>query len=320
MFGVKAGSMWSDLGYNAFSRHLKETFGCRVHRVAVDAGFTCPVRNGTKSIHGCLYCDEAGSRAGYCEPELPVPEQVRRGISAMKTRFNARKFIVYFQPYTNTYAPVDTLKKIYEEALAAHEDVIGMAIGTRPDCVTDAVLDLLEEYHRSWYLWLEYGLQSARDHTLQIINRGHTVEEFEDAVVRTHQRDIRVCAHVILGLPGESTDDMLASADVLNDLEVEGVKIHHLYISRHAEIVNLYEAGELRVFTLEEYVDLVCDYLERLSPDILIHRLMGEARPGELIAPVWSARKTYIIQLIQKELKRRGTHQGSKYYGPDQIS
>lgn len=305
-------SMWEDLRYNAFSRHLREVFGCRVHRVSVDAGFTCPVRDGTKGRGGCLYCDEAGSRAGYCDPELPIPEQVRQGIEVARRRFKAQKFIVYFQPYTNTYAEVEKLRQFYDEALQSDEDIIGLAIGTRPDCVPEEVLNLLAEYNQRYYLWVEYGLQSARNETLQRINRGHSVEDFIDAVERTHRRGIRVCAHVILGLPGESPEDMLASAELLNRLGVEGVKIHSLYVSRGAPIARLYEEGKITLLSQEEYIQIVCDYLERLSPEILIHRLVGEARAGDLIAPEWSRHKTRVLQLITEELRRRGTRQGSK--------
>ncbi len=305
--------MWDSLRYNSFSRHLREKFGCRVHRVAVDAGFTCPVRNGTKGKEGCLYCDEAGARAAYCEPQLPIPEQVRQGIAIMRRRFKAEKFIIYFQPYTNTYAPVDKLKQIYDAALDVDENIIGLAIGTRPDCVSDEVLDLLVQYNTKYYLWIEYGLQSASNETLKRINRGHSVEDFINVVQKTHQRGIRVCAHVILGLPGEKPEEMLASADLINQLKIEGVKIHSLYISRGAPLAKLYEEGKIGVITLEEYIQIVCDYLEHLSPEVLIHRLVGEARIGDLIAPLWCSNKTQVLNLINQELASRNSFQGSKF-------
>jgi len=304
--------MWDDLRYNAFSRHLKERFGCRVHRVAVDAGFTCPVRDGTKGTEGCLYCDEAGSRASYCEPDLPIADQVRQGIQKIQRRFKARKFIAYFQPYTNTYAPVEKLRSLYDEALDADERVIGLAVGTRPDCVSNEVLDLLAEYNRHTYLWVEYGLQSAHNRTLEFINRGHTVEDFIDAVQRSHERSLRICAHVIIGLPSESNDDMLDSALLLSRLKVEGIKIHSLYITRNAPIARLSNEGKIDLLSMDEYIQVVCDFLERLAPEILIHRLVGEAGRKELLAPEWTRQKTRIIQLITQELARRGTQQGSK--------
>ncbi|MCX7765307.1 MAG: TIGR01212 family radical SAM protein [Candidatus Sumerlaeia bacterium] len=305
--------MSDNLRYNSFSRHLREKFGCRVHRVAVDAGFTCPVRNGTKGKEGCLYCDEAGARAAYCEPQLSIREQVQQGIAMMRHRFKAEKFIVYFQPYTNTYAPVDKLREVYDSALNVDENIIGLAIGTRPDCVSDEVLDLLALYNTKYYLWLEYGLQSASNETLKRINRGHSVEDFVNAVQRTHQRGIRVCAHVILGLPEEKREEMLASADLINQLKIEGVKIHSLYISRGAPLAKLYQEGKIKLLTLEEYIQVVCDYLEYLSPEVLIHRLVGEARIGDLIAPLWCGNKTRVLNLINAELTKRNSFQGRKF-------
>jgi radical SAM protein (TIGR01212 family) len=298
--------------YNSFSAHLRRQFGCRVYKVSVDAGFTCPTRDGTKARGGCLYCGEEGSRASYCDPDLPIGEQVRRGIEFLRRRYKAEKFIAYFQPYTNTYAPVEVLRRAYDEALSV-DTIVGLSIGTRPDCISPQVLDLLEDYQGKTYLWVEYGLQSAREKTLELINRHHTVSEFVSAVEQTRDRGIRVCAHVILGLPKETRSDMLASADLLNSLGVNGVKIHSLYVNRNAPLARMYQAGELRLLSLEEYVALVCDYLERLAPDILIHRLTGEAPPTLLVAPQWCTDKSGVIRCIQQELERRDSVQGSRY-------
>jgi radical SAM protein (TIGR01212 family) len=300
----------SGVRYNLLSRHLREKFDCRVHRVSLDAGFTCPHRDGTKGRGGCIYCDEAGSRADYCQPELPIAEQLRRGKVRLARRFKAQKFIAYFQPYTNTYAPVERLRTLYDEALD-DPDVVGLAIGTRPDCVPEEILDLLAEYHARTYLWVEYGLQSARDETLHAINRQHSVADFVSAVERTKRRGIRLCTHVILGLPGESKPDMLASAQLLNDLAVDGVKIHSLYVSRDAPLAAHYRAGSVRLMTLLEFIDVICDYLERLRPEMLIHRLVGEAPREKLLAPQWCREKTNVLREIDRELERRGTRQGS---------
>lgn len=300
------------LPYNSFTRHLKETFGCRVYKISVDAGFTCPTRDGSKGTGGCLYCDEEGSRAVYCDPEKSIPEQVSEGIAFVKRRYNAEKFIVYFQPYTNTYAPVDTLKKIYDQALC-HEDIIGISIGTRPDCVDEAVLDLLAAYNADYYLWMEYGLQSACNKTLEWLDRGHDVESFVHAVGLTQKHSIRICAHVILGLPHESGEEMFRSAALLNDLGIDGVKIHSLYIARDAPIAHLYNRGEIELLTLDRYVDIVIAYLERLKPEILIHRVTGEARAAKMIAPGWARNKMHVINLIRKRMKERNTYQGKRY-------
>jgi radical SAM protein (TIGR01212 family) len=296
--------------YNSFSRHLKSHFGCRVHRISLDAGFTCPTRDGTKASEGCAYCDEEGSRAKYCEPQLPLNEQLKRAKVRLARRFKAEKFIAYFQPYTNTYAPVEHLRRVYVEALA-DPDVVGLAIGTRPDCVPTDVLDLLDDLNSQTYLWVEYGLQSAKNEILKAINRRHTVEDFVLAVEETKERSIRVCAHVILGLPNETREDMLASAKLLNELEIDGVKIHSLYISRNAPLAVPYQQGKFAVMELAEYVKLVCDYLERLRPEALIHRLVGEAPREKLIAPQWCLRKNEVLNEINRELQRRDTRQGS---------
>lgn len=301
--------------YKSFSEHLRGHFGCRVYKVSVDAGFTCPTRDGTKARGGCLYCGEEGSRASYCDPDLPISEQVRRGIEFLRRRYKAEKFIAYFQPYTNTYAPVEVLRRVYDEALAV-DDIVGLSIGTRPDCVSPQVLDLLAEYNDRTYIWVEYGLQSAREKTLQYINRQHTVGEFVSVVEQTHTRGMRVCAHVILGLPHETRNDMLASADLISGLHVNGVKIHSLYINKNAPLARLYDTGQLQLLSLDEYVELVCDYLERLAPDILIHRLTGEAPPNLLLAPQWCAEKSAVIRRIRQELERRGSEQGSRYSPP----
>ena len=304
--------LYGHLPYNSFTRHLKETFGCRVYKISVDAGFTCPTRDGSKGTEGCLYCDEEGSRAAYCDPEKSIPEQVSEGIAFVKRRYNAEKFIAYFQPYTNTYAPVATLKSLYDQALD-HENIIGLSIGTRPDCVDEAVLDLLSTYNDHYYMWIEYGLQSACNKTLEWLNRGHDVKSFVRAVELTQKRSIRICAHVILGLPHESGEEMFRSADLLSALGVDGVKIHSLYIARNAPIAQCYNRGEIELLTLDQYVDTVIAYLERLKPEILIHRVTGEAPAAKMIAPEWARNKLHVINLIGKRMREKGIYQGKQY-------
>jgi hypothetical protein len=332
--------------YNTFSAHLRDTFGCRVQRVAVDAGFTCPNRDGTVGVGGCIYCDEAGSRAAYVEPELPIREQVRRGIEHLRRRYKADKFLVYFQPYTNTYAPVERLRALYDEAIA-HPDVVGLMIGTRADCVggigcqpvpsgahvtetscqpilppasnlsplttqptgCQPILQLLEEYHRRTYLWVELGLQSANDQTLKWIGRGHDVATFERSAREAKARGLRLCAHLIVGLPTDRREDHLAAADLLNRLGFDGVKIHSLYVSRNARLGAMFEREPFDLMTRRQYVERVCDFLERLDPRIVIHRLASDADAQTLLAPAWCLDKRGVLADIEAELERRGSRQ-----------
>jgi len=296
--------------YTKLSAYLREVFGCRVQRVAVDGGFTCPNRDGTLGRGGCIYCDEAGSRASYVEPALPIREQVRLGIERMRRRYKAAKFLVYFQPYTNTYAPVERLRSLYDEALE-HPDVVGLMIGTRADCIGDEVLDLLEEYHERTHLWLELGLQSASDETLRWIGRGHDVATFERRAEAAARRGLRLCAHLIVGLPTDRRDDHLAAADLLNRLGFRGVKIHCLYVSRNSPLGCRYEREPFPLMTRREYVERVCDIVERLDPRVVIHRLASDADPATLLAPRWCLDKNGVLADIEAELERRGTRQGA---------
>lgn len=283
--------------YRDLKSFLIDSFGCRVHKVTIDAGFTCPNRDGTVGYGGCIYCDERGSGSYAVNRLNPVSEQVSDGIERLKKRYKAEKFIAYFQAFTNTYAPVKRLKKLYDEAVK-HPDVVGLAIGTRPDCVPAPVLDLIESYVKNYQVWIEYGLQSCHDSTLRRINRGHRYEDFVSAVERTRGRGILICAHVIIGLPGESREDILATADAVADLQLDAIKIHSLYILEGTPIAEMYRHGEVRMMEREEYVELVYDFLERLPPDIVIQRLIGEGPRDRLIAPKWCLNKHAVLAQI----------------------
>jgi radical SAM protein (TIGR01212 family) len=295
--------------YYPFSRFLRERFGGRVARVTVDAGFTCPNVDGTVTTGGCVYCDNRSFSPTRRQGRLPVRDQVLRGVKFMGRRYAADRFLAYFQAATNTHAPVEKLRRLYNEALA-HPQVVGLAVGTRPDSVPEAVLDLLAGYARDRYVLLELGLQSIHDRSLTWMNRGHDAAAFFDAVRRCEGRGLDVCAHVILGLPGESPADMLATADALAALPVQGVKIHNLHVIRDTPLERMYRAGEVRMLTLEEYVPLVCDFVERLRPDMVIHRLSGDAPPDYLVAPAWCLDKQGLLALIDDELARRDGWQG----------
>ncbi len=296
--------------YNPISEELKRVFGCRVHRISVDAGFTCPNRDGSVGTGGCIFCSDHGSGSFGIAREMSIAGQLEHGKEVMVRKYKAKRFIAYLQPYSNTYAPPEQLQRIYDEALSV-PDVVGLIVGTRPDCLPLQTLDLLAEYHRSTYFWLELGMQSPLDRTLEKIRRGHDSAAFLDAVRRVKALGIRLCVHVILGLPGESREEMLATPALLNGLGVDGVKIHLLHVSRGTELAGMYERGEVTVLEKAEYIGLVCDFLERLQPRIFIHRLTGDGGK-DLIAPLWSAAKFEALNAIDAELERRGTAQGSR--------
>lgn len=295
--------------YYAFSQFLRERFGTKVYRVTVDGGFTCPNVDGTVAVGGCVYCDNRSFSPNRRQPRVPVREQVRRGIAALEKRYGADRFLAYFQAATNTYAPVPRLRQLYDEALD-HPQVVGLAIGTRPDCVPEPVLDLVQSYARDRYVCLELGLQTIHDRSLEWMNRGHGYAAFVEAVGRCAGRGLDLCAHVILGLPGESHADMLATADALASLPLQGVKIHNLHVVRDTPLEQQYHAGAVRLFEREEYVAVVCDFLERLPPGMVIHRLSGDAPPDYLVAPAWCLDKAQLLRLIQAELERRDSWQG----------
>jgi radical SAM protein (TIGR01212 family) len=272
---------------------------------------TCPNRDGTKGKRGCVYCDASGSGSGELAKGSSIKQQIEAGIAWAKSRFKATKFIAYYQSFTNTYAPIDKLRSIYDEGLS-HPDIVGLAIGTRPDCVPDEVLDLIHAYSDSKLVWLELGLQSANTNTLRRINRGHTVADFVDAVSRAKLRRINVCAHIIVGLPGETNEDFTETADLLAALRIEGVKIHSLYIPVGSQLAADYAEGLVSLLSREEYVQSVCDFLEHIPSQTVIQRLTGETSRDRLLAPDWALDKRVTIEMIQSELERRNTNQGSK--------
>jgi len=276
----------------------------------VDAGFSCPNRDGSLDAEGCIFCGGHGSGSHGILRNLSVTEQIEDGKEVMRRKYKAEKFIAYFQPFSNTYAPVETLRGLYEQALSV-TDVVGLIVATRPDCLPADVLDYLQLLSRQTYLWLELGLQSMHDRSLALINRRHDHECSVDAIQRAKGRGVQVCAHIILGLPGEDRAEMLAMAAELNRLGVDGVKIHLLHVMKGTRLAEMYGRGEVRVLDRDEYAGLVCDFLERLDPRILIHRLTGDGGHDNLVAPLWSLKKFEILNLIDAELVRRRTCQGA---------
>ena len=303
--------------YNDLNRYLRSLFGCRVQKIFIDAGLSCPNRDGTLSTGGCIYCNANGSGTGAHRSGLSIAEQVRTVKRHMARRYKAKKFIAYFQSFSNTYAPVEQLKTLYDEALA-EENMVGLFIGTRPDCVDEPVMDLLQHYNESYLVWIEYGLQSAHDATLARINRGHDLKCFEKAVDMAKRRDIRVCAHIILGLPFENKQQMLETARIISGMGIDGIKLHHLYVVKGTALEQLYNNGSYHCLEQKEYVDIVCDFLELLPEEMIIQRLTGDPHEEELIAPLWSCRKSETLELIARTLAERDSWQGKNYLAGDQ--
>ncbi|MBI5779719.1 MAG: TIGR01212 family radical SAM protein [Planctomycetes bacterium] len=300
--------------FYSFKNYLKDRFpGLKVYKIALDAGFTCPHRSSDTRTGGCIYCENR-SFSPYARLPIrpPISEQIAKAMDFYRQRHKADKFIIYFQAYTNTLGPVDKLKALYDEALA-HPDIVGLSIGTRPDCVPDKTLDLITGYTKKYDVWLEYGLQSAHDKTLEFINRGHKYADFEDAVKRTKGRNISIAAHLILGLPNETRDDMLQSVQKVIDFGVDGIKLHHLYVAQNTQLAKMHKEAPIKLLTLEEYIPLVCDTIERLPPKMVLMRLTGELSGELLIAPKWGVSKSAIIRMIEEELTKRGSYQGKKY-------
>ena len=284
-------------------------FGCRVQKISIDAGLTCPNRDGTISTGGCIYCNAKGSGTGAHAQGLSITQQLLKGKERLSRRYKAKKFIAYFQSFSNTYADLEHLKRLYEEALAV-DDIVGLSIGTRPDCVNEPVLALLDGYGKDHLVWMEYGLQSASDSTLSAINRGHGSQSFEDAVAATRGKNLKICAHVILGLPNENRAMMLETAGAISGMGIDGVKIHLLYVIKGTRLEALHSRGEYRCLGQQEYVDLVCDFLERIPKGMVIQRLTGDPHPQELVAPAWSLRKRETLALIAETLEKRDSWQG----------
>lgn len=287
----------------------RNRFGCRAYKLPIDAGFTCPNRDGTVSEGGCIYCDGRGSRLRQAGPLPSVSDQIRRGKEYYRTHRNAGKFIAYFQTFTNTYGPIEKLRALYDEALA-EEDVIGLSVGTRPDCVPEEVIYLFQVYAKHTHVWLELGLQSIHDRTLRFINRGHSAEVFIDAVKRASEKNVHICTHIIVGLPGETREDMLETARVIATLPIQGIKIHLLLALRGTKMGDLYEQGEISLMERDDYVQIVCDILEILPPEMVIQRLTADGYRDIFLAPQWAVNKMDVLNTIDRELERRNTFQG----------
>ncbi|MCF6210873.1 MAG: TIGR01212 family radical SAM protein [Gammaproteobacteria bacterium] len=289
---------------------LLARYGERVHKVSIDASFTCPNRDGSKGLGGCTFCNNSSFSPNGHQP-APITEQIAAGRTVISERTGARKFLAYFQAYTNTYGELERLKAQYDQALA-EPDVIGLAVGTRPDCVAPAVLDLLAGYQaQGKEIWLELGLQSSFDHSLLRVNRGHGYAEYHDTLHAARQRGLQVCTHLILGLPGENAGHARTTLERVLAEGVDGLKFHALHVVKGTRLANEWRRGEYQPWEMDQYIETVVDLLELTPPEVVFHRLTGTASPSILLAPEWCSGKWRVLNAIEAELRRRGSCQGS---------
>jgi len=298
--------------YYTLNEFLKEKFGEKVKKIPLDAGLTCPNRDGTKGFGGCIYCDPKGSGTGLYKEGKSLDEQLRYFLELFKKK-NFKKFIAYFQSFSNTYAPIEKLKKLYDTVFI-DPSIVGLAIGTRPDCVDEKVVNLLKTYQeKGYYLWIELGLQSIYNETLKLINRGHTFEDFLKAYYLLKENDIPVVVHIIFGLPKETKEMMMETVKTLAKLKIDGIKFHALYIPKGSKMEEMYLRGEYKPLKMEEYVELVAYALTYLPPSTVIHRVCSEAREEDILAPTWVSKKMEVINLLRKIMNEKKLYQGKNY-------
>ncbi|MBU5486291.1 TIGR01212 family radical SAM protein [Clostridium sp. MSJ-11] len=302
-------NLWGDKRYYSLNYFLREKFGCKVYKISLDAGFSCPNRDGKISSGGCVFCSARGSGDFAGDRGYSISRQFNDIKTLMRKKWKEGKYIAYFQAYTNTYASASVLREKYEEALN-HEGVVALAIATRPDCLGEEVLDLLEELSNRTYLWVELGLQTVSDETAKIINRGYSLEVFEQALENLRKRKIDVVVHSIFGLPKENREDMLKTVKYLSSKDIQGIKFHLLHLMKGTPLVDLYEREEFRFLEEEEYIDIICEAIGLLREDIVVHRLTGDSPRDLLIGPKWSLKKWEILNAIHSNLEEKGIYQG----------
>ncbi len=297
--------------YNDFSGYFRKKFNGRVQKISIDAGFTCPNRDGSKGTGGCAYCNNKTFSPGYCDLKKSVSVQLDEGIAFFSRKYKSMKYLAYFQSYSNTYAPIENLKALYEEALR-HPEVIGLVIATRPDCVTTEILDYLQILSVDHYIMVEFGIESHLDSSLDRLNRGHHFDESVWALTETGKRSIHNCAHLILGLPGESESDWMEQAKIISALPVENMKLHQLQIHKGTRMFRDYRDNPeaFHLFTIDEYLDITVKYLELLNPNIVVERFVSEAPDKLLVAPRWGLKNFEFTAKLEKLLEERNTWQG----------
>jgi radical SAM protein (TIGR01212 family) len=297
--------------FNDFPTYFKNKFKGRVQKISIDAGFTCPNRDGSKGVGGCNYCNNTTFKPSYCNLDNSVAGQVEKGVAFFGKKYETMRFLAYFQAYSNTYAPIEILKELYEEALK-HPKVIGLVIATRPDCLSDDVLDYLQELSKQYYVMVEFGVESVRNDTLKSINRGHTWEESVYAIEATAQRGIHNCAHMILGLPGENRPEIIEQSKIISELPIENLKLHQLQIIKKTKMAKQFtdNPNDFNLFSVEEYIDIAVEYLEYLNPRIIVERFVSSSPDDLLIAPRWGLKNFEFTAKLEKRLKEKDTWQG----------
>ena len=306
---------WDGKPYYSFDYMLKQRFSQKVYKVALNGGMTCPNRDGTLGSRGCIFCSAGGSGDFAGDKTQTITQQIEEQAQRLREKRNAQKFIAYFQAYTNTYAPVDDLERIFTEAIR-HPDIVALSIGTRPDCLGNDVLDLLSQLNKEKPVWVELGLQTIHEDTAHYIRRGYPLSCFEEAVTALRERNLEVIVHTILGLPGETHQDILQTSQYLNTKDIQGIKLQLLHVLKGTDLAQDYLAGKFQVYTMEEYLNLVIDCIQHLSPDIVIHRLTGDGPKELLIAPLWSSAKKTVLNTLHHQCKVRNAWQGKLFQNP----
>jgi radical SAM protein (TIGR01212 family) len=296
--------------YNDFSTWLRRQLGCKVQKISIDAGFSCPNRDGTLATGGCVFCDNKAFSPAYCRGNKSVKRQVEDGISFFKRKYKDMKYLAYFQAFTNTYAPVEHLKSLYEEALSV-EDVVGIVIGTRPDCVSDDILNYLEQLNRQTFMIVEYGIESTDNEMLKRINRGHTYECSVRAIERTKERDILVGGHVILGLPGMTEEDCIREVERLNNTQLDILKLHQLQVVKDTRLAEEYLEKPFKVFNIDEYIRLVATLIQHIRPDMILDRFISQSPAEMLIAPKWGIKNYEFANALDNYLAKNNIYQGA---------
>ena len=300
---------WNGKPYRSLDYMLRERFGEKVYKVTLNGGMSCPNRDGTLGTRGCIFCSEGGSGDFAADVSLSVTEQIESQIALLSAKRPIQKYIAYFQAYTNTYAPVEYLRKIFKEAMS-HPGIVALSVGTRPDCLGEEVLDLLEELNRIKPVWIELGLQTIHEKTAQYIRRGYRLSCFDQAVENLRKRNIEVIVHTILGLPGESREEILETMRYLNKKDIQGIKLQLLHVLKGTDLAYDYLAGRFHVYEREEYLALLIECLENLDPEIVIHRITGDGPKDLLIAPLWASRKREVLNLLHHQMKEQNSYQG----------
>lgn len=303
---------WNGKRYHSLNYFLRNKFNQKVFKISLDGGFSCPNRDGTISSGGCLFCSESGSGDYAGSRTLSIGKQFCDVKEMMNKKWKEGKYIAYFQAFTNTYAPVEELREKYNEAIK-QEGVVALAIATRPDCLGDDVLDLLEEINKDVYVWVELGLQTVSDETARKINRGYKLEVYEEAIRKLKEKNIDFVTHCIFGLPGETKEDMLKTVDYVAHTGAKGIKFHLLHLMKNTPMVKLYERGELEFMSQDDYIDLICKAVSIIPEDMIVHRLTGDSPRDLLIGPMWSLKKWEILNAIDKALVDNGIYQGKEF-------